>query len=84
MYKSKILNEAIECVREFNSSIEDSLGDDYFIGHSYFTNLGKDDIKTKVIEIVETEILPLIKEYLVDSPDVYEQWEQKFRDLKWI
>ena len=60
------------------------MGDGYFIGHSYFTNLGDGDIATKVMDIVEMEILPLIKEYLVDSPDSYEQWEQRFRDLRWI
>ena len=47
---------------------DESLGEGFSIGHSYFCNIAPDDIDDyKLSDIVEYEIIPLINEYINDG-----------------
>jgi 5-methylcytosine-specific restriction protein B len=75
-------NRLIECVKDLNSDIaeDDSLGEGFCIGHSYFCNLAADSLdEWKLDDIVEFELLPLLKEYWFDEPDKIKEWSDKLR-----
>ncbi len=73
-------NNLIDCIKELNSAIakDDSLGEGFYVGHSYFCNLQNINYKT-LSNIVEYEILPLLKEYWYDEPVKVKAWEEKLR-----
>lgn len=63
-----------------NSEIkrDESLGEGFIIGHSYFCNLS--NVTDYELEnIVEYEIIPLINEYWFDEPDKVDSWSEKLR-----
>jgi 5-methylcytosine-specific restriction protein B len=75
-------NRLVECVKDLNSDIaeDDSLGEGFCIGHSYFCNLAADSLdEWKLDDIVEFELLPLLKEYWFDEPDKIKEWSDKLR-----
>lgn len=70
----------INCVDKLNNTIEtdDSLGDGFCIGHSYFCNL--DDVNYQVLSnLVEYELIPLLKEYWFDEPQKVKDWSNNLR-----
>ena len=70
----------IKTVEEINKAIseDENLGSGYKIGHSYFC--GHKEINDKVLtEIVEYELIPLIKEYWYDDSSLSEKIK-KLRD----
>lgn len=70
----------IDCVEKLNTIIatDDSLGEGFCIGHSYFCNLK--EITDKVLSnIVEYEMVPLLKEYWYDEPIKVKDWAEKLR-----
>ena len=70
----------IDCVEKLNTIIaaDDSLGEGFCIGHSYFCNLK--EITDKVLSnIVEYEMIPLLKEYWYDEPIKVKDWAEKLR-----
>ena len=70
-------------MEELNLAIKDdeTLGEGFRIGHSYFCNLDEeDDVKEKLNYIVEYEIIPLLKEYWFDEPEKVENWSEKLRN----
>lgn len=74
-YRMSLENEKfdklIACVENLNNVIsnDESLGDGFCIGHSYFCNLLPDTIDDQVLSgIVEYELIPLLKEYWFDEP----------------
>ena len=73
-------NRLIDCVEELNAVIadDDSLGEGFCVGHSYFCGL---DAATdqKLSNIVEFEMIPLLKEYWFDEPDKVKAWAEKLR-----
>ncbi len=78
-------DKLINCVENLNAAIteDDSLGEGFCIGHSYFCNLNEDseEVLDKALSrIVEFELIPLLKEYWFDEPDKVRQWETKLRD----
>ena len=83
-YKAKLtsdkMNKLIECVESLNGAIasDDSLGEGFCIGHSYFCNIDKvtDDILSN---IVEYELVPLLKEYWFDEPIKVKDWSNNLR-----
>ena len=83
-YKAKLtsdkMNKLIECVESLNGAIasDDSLGEGFCIGHSYFCNIDKvtDDILSN---IVEYELVPLLKEYWFDEPIKVKDWSSNLR-----
>ena len=82
-YKNKLnnnkFNNLIETVKELNKGISEELGEGFCIGHSYFCNLQTvtDD---KLSQIIEYELIPLLKEYWFDDKDKVNDWDKKLRD----
>lgn len=69
--KNEKFDKLIACVESLNNVIsnDESLGDGFCIGHSYFCNLLPDTIDDQVLSgIVEYELIPLLKEYWFDEP----------------
>lgn len=72
----------INCVEQLNKVISDdeSLGDGFCIGHSYFCNLTSDTITDHVLfGIIEYELIPLLKEYWFDEPTIVQTWSSHLR-----
>lgn len=70
----------VDCVEKLNAVIaaDDSLGEGFCIGHSYFCNLSA--ITDKALSnIVEYEMIPLLKEYWYDDPIKVKDWIEKLR-----
>lgn len=85
-YKSKLqsdkFNRLISTIEELNNQIEkdESLGEGFMIGHSYFCNLS--EVNDLVLSnIVEYEIVPLIKEYWFDEPSKVNDWINRLRGV---
>ena len=75
-------NNLIHCVESLNAAIssDDSLGDGFCIGHSYFCNLAADTISDRKLSgIVEYELIPLLKEYWFDEPLKVKDWTNNLR-----
>lgn len=75
-------NNLIHCVESLNAviSADDSLGDGFCIGHSYFCNLTTETITDRKLSgIVEYELIPLLKEYWFDEPLKVKDWTNNLR-----
>ena len=72
------LNSLIKAIIELNTIIEndDSLGSGFCIGHSYLCNLGYD---YKLENIVEYDIIPMLREYWFDNDNLFNQEAKKLR-----
>lgn len=70
----------INCVENLNSviTIDESLGEGFCIGHSYFCNLDQHNSQS-LNSIVEYELIPLLKEYWFDEPLKVKDWTNRFR-----
>lgn len=83
-FNSIKFNNLIDCVKGLNKEIEndESLGSGFCIGHSYFCNIDKSSLKIEKIlsEIIEFEIIPLLKEYWFDEKSKIEEWSEKLRN----
>lgn len=80
--KNKKLDNLIYCIENLNNDIstDESLGDGFCIGHSYFCNLEAEDINDRELSgIVEYEIIPLLKEYWFDEPSKFNNWSSNLR-----
>ena len=77
---NKKFNNLIECVKKLNETIKDdaSLGEGFCIGHSYFCDLNEVD-DTMLSNIVEYELIPLLKEYWFDDQSTVRDWTEKLR-----
>ena len=76
-------NRLIECVTSLNNAIasDESLGEGFCIGHSYFCNLNPETIDDNALSaIVEYELIPLLKEYWFDDAGKVEDWRRKLMD----
>lgn len=73
--KNPKFNRLLSEVDRLNSAIieDDSLGDGFCIGHSYFCQLKSVD-DTVLANIVTYELIPLIKEYWFDEPQKVREW----------
>lgn len=80
---SQAFNRFIDCVVALNEDIalDESLGEGFCIGHSYFCNLkpGDDAIESKLSSVVEYELVPLLREYWFDDSAKARDWESKLR-----
>lgn len=79
-FGSTKFDSLIDCVEKLNAVIaaDDSLGEGFCIGHSYFCNLTA--ITDKALSnIVEYEMIPLLKEYWYDEPIKVKDWTEKLR-----
>ncbi len=70
----------INCVENLNAAIaaDESLGEGFCIGHSYFCNLKKATDQA-LSGIVEFELIPLLKEYWFDEPVKVKDWISNLR-----
>lgn len=74
------LESLITVVESLNNTIssDESLGDGFRIGHSYFCT--DDEITDEWLKsIVEYEVIPLIKEYWFDEPTKVRDWSANLR-----
>ena len=75
-------DKLINCVQMLNDKIsnDESLGDGFCVGHSYFCNLRPAEVTDKVLSnIVEFELIPLLKEYWFDEPTKVRDWSSTLR-----
>jgi 5-methylcytosine-specific restriction protein B len=77
---SEKFNRLINRVESLNAKIvaDDSLGEGFCIGHSYFCNLDKATDQA-LSGIVEFELIPLLKEYWFDEPKNVNEWTDNLR-----
>ncbi|MBO4560538.1 MAG: EVE domain-containing protein [Bacteroidaceae bacterium] len=76
--KDPTLDNLVKAIIELNKVIEndDSLGSGFCIGHSYLCNLeGNYDLEN----IIEYDIIPMLREYWFDNNDRFNQEAQKLR-----
>ena len=78
--QSEKFNKLIERVELLNADIasDDSLGEGFCIGHSYFCELKETSDQT-LSGIVEFELVPLLKEYWFDEPAKAKTWIEDLR-----
>lgn len=85
-YRMYLENEKFDkltaCIERLNNEIsnDESLGEGFCIGHSYFCNLAPETIDDQVLYgIVEYELIPLLKEYWFDEPVKVKDWSSNLR-----
>ncbi len=82
--ESATFDTLMERVKALNEEIKDdaSLGEGFRIGHSYFCHLTKENCTAKQLrEIVDYELIPLLKEYWFDEPSKVETWIHDLRSV---
>ena len=83
LLNSDKLDMLIHCIEDLNNKIRDdeSLGAGFCIGHSFFCDLTDDDIaEDRLNQIVNYEVVPLLREYWFDEPSLVREWEERLRD----
>ena len=58
---------------------DESLGDGFCIGHSYFCIDPKEYTDAALASIVEYELIPMLKEYWFDEPGKVREWTDRLR-----
>ncbi len=73
-----LFDTLIELIEELNREIsrDNSLGDGFQIGHSYFCNQSSCE-EQWLQSVVKHDIKPLLKEYWFDNPNKWKSWETK-------
>lgn len=73
------LNQLVKVIIDLNKVIanDDSLGSGFCIGHSYLCNLG---YHYNLENIIEYDIIPMLREYWFDNDNLYNQEAQKLRN----
>lgn len=77
-----MLNDLLACVVRLNDDIsnDDTLGEGFCIGHSYFCNMKAEDVtEAKLSAIVEYELIPMLREYWFDEPGKVLKWSKDLR-----
>lgn len=79
-FENEKFNKLIRCVKNLNVEIskDESLGNGFCIGHSYFCGLDIIDEQT-LSGIIEYELIPLLKEYWFDEQEKVEDWSNHLR-----
>lgn len=78
---NKKFDNLIVCIKKLNEDIsnDEALGNGFCIGHSYFCNL--ENINHDVLSnIIEFELIPLLKEYWFDEPSKTLKWIYNLRE----
>ncbi len=81
---SEKFDRLISCVVKLNEAIasDESLGDGFCIGHSYFCRMSPDDVTDdRLSAIVDYELVPMLREYWFDEPTKVDEWAGKLRRL---
>lgn len=79
---SDAFDRLVACVKRLNKTIaaDDSLGEGFCIGHSYFCGLSADGVTdAKLAAIVEYELVPMLREYWFDEPSKVREWSDALR-----
>lgn len=73
------LARLVEEVKALNIAIseDDSLGEGFAIGHSYLMSAEHGD--ADIESIVEYDLLPMLREYWFDSPELFNLWAERLR-----
>ena len=77
------LNALIACVVRLNDYFakDETLGEGFCIGHSYFCNLTAETVTdTRLNALVEYEIVPMLTEYWFDEPSKVYEWSCRLRE----
>ena len=81
---SSSFDSLIACVQQLNEAIadDDTLGEGYRIGHSFFCGLqpGEGVDAERLRSIVEYEIVPLLREYWFDDLEKASSWERLLKE----
>lgn len=75
-------DELVACVTRLNNDIaaDETLGEGFVIGHSYFCGLEKDEVTdVKLSAIIEYELVPMLREYWFDDPAKVREWSEALR-----
>ena len=85
-YRVGLVNPRFEAlVREVESlnrviAEDESLGEGFCIGHSYFCNMDADTCTDAALaSIVDYELIPMLKEYWFDEPGKVREWSDRLR-----
>lgn len=79
-FASEKFDRLVACVVKLNEAIasDESLGDGFCIGHSYFCRMSPDDVTDeKLSEIVDYELVPMLREYWFDELSKVDDWADK-------
>lgn len=79
---SRMLDDLVACVVRLNEAIADdeTLGEGFCIGHSYFCGLKAADVtQARLSAIVEYELVPMLREYWFDEPSKVREWSGRLR-----
>ncbi len=78
---SEKFNRLIACVESLSNTItsDESLGEGFCIGHSYFCNL-TEATDAALTEIIDYELAPLLKEYWYDDRQKSIDWITRLKD----
>ncbi|MCK5848056.1 MAG: AAA family ATPase, partial [Caldisericia bacterium] len=81
-FDNKTLDSLINHINKLNEAIssDESLGKGFCIGHSYFCNQ-ENCTRARMIEIVEYDVLPMLREYWFDDSKKLSHWENSLRDV---
>jgi len=79
--ENDLIQRIIKDMADLNDEIENdraNLGRGFCIGHSYFCSLSSDEAADKWYQdVIQWEILPLLREYWFDDSKKLESWEQR-------
>ena len=79
---NKTFDKVIKCIVDLNEIIkkDHSLGEGFYIGHSYFCNkeFAKNDECLR--RVIEYEIIPMLQEYWFDNENKFKEQAQKLRN----
>lgn len=79
---SAAFDSLVDAVRALNREIaaDDSLGEGFCIGHSYFCGLEPGEAEgRRLASIVDYELVPLLREYWYDEPSKAGEWAKRLR-----
>jgi 5-methylcytosine-specific restriction protein B len=74
-----IITHIVESMVALNDEIlrDQNLGEGFLIGHSYFCDVSGPLSGDSYNEIIQTEVMPLLREYWFDDPERASAWEDK-------
>ncbi len=82
---SRVFDLLVVQIKKLNEEItaDDSLGAGFRIGHSYFCNISLPEERTDLYlkEIVDYDIIPMLKEYWFDDNERYSEWAKRLGDI---
>lgn len=74
------VQKTIDTIKSLNKKITEELGKGFQIGHSYFvSDAFTVDAESRLVEVIEYEIIPQLYEYWFDDEEKAEVWANKLR-----